>query len=195
MSSQVGFRDALRRVIDEVVAPGAAAVDTSGEFPRAGLDALAAAGLLALTVPAEYGGGGGGPREAAEVVRELGAVCGSTAMIVTMHYSGVAALVAGNDKDTLTEIAGRRHLTTLALSERGSRSHFWAPMSTAVAEPGGAAVRLDAAKSWVTSAGQADSYVWSSRPVSQGGPGDGGTAAGPAAGNGDRRPPAAHPAR
>jgi isovaleryl-CoA dehydrogenase len=182
MSSQVGFRDALRRVIDEVVAPGAAAVDVSGEFPRAGLDSLGAAGLLALTVPAEYGGGGGGPREAAEVVRELGSVCGSTAMIVTMHYSGVAALVAGSDKDTLTEIAGGRHLTTLAFSETGSRSHFWAPVSTAVSEPGGSAVRLDAAKSWVTSAGEADSYVWSSRPMSLGGLGDGsdaGAAAGP----------------
>ena len=99
-------------------------------------------------------------------------------MIVTMHYSGVAALVAGSDKDTLTEIAGGRHLTTLAFSETGSRSHFWAPMSTAVAEPGGSAVRLDAAKSWVTSAGQADSYVWSSRPLSRGGPGDGGDAEG-----------------
>ena len=65
MSSQVGFRDALRRVIDEVIAPGAAAADASGTFPRAAADALGAAGLLALTVPAEYGGGGGGPREAA----------------------------------------------------------------------------------------------------------------------------------
>ncbi|MGD0701716.1 MAG: acyl-CoA dehydrogenase family protein [Trebonia sp.] len=174
MSSQEWFRDALRRVIDEVVAPGAAAVDATGSFPRAAVDALGAAGLLALTVPAEYGGGGAGPREAAEVVRELGSVCGSTAMIVTMHYSGVAALVAGSDKDTLTEIAGGRHLTTLAFSETGSRSHFWAPMSTAVAEPDGTVVRLDAAKSWVTSAGQADSYVWSSRPLSRGGLGDGG---------------------
>ena len=178
MSSQEWFRDALRRVIDEVIAPGAAAVDASGEFPRAAVDALGAAGLLALTVPAEHGGGGAGLREAAEVVRELGSVCGSTAMIVTMHYSGVAALVAGSDKDTLTEIAGGRHLTTLAFSETGSRSHFWAPMSTAAAEPDGATVRLDASKSWVTSAGQADSYVWSSRPLSSGGLGDGGEAQG-----------------
>jgi isovaleryl-CoA dehydrogenase len=165
MSSQEWFRDALRRVIDEVVAPDAAAVDAAGSFPRAGIAALGAAGLLALTVPTEYGGGGAGLREAAEVVRELGSVCGSTAMIVTMHYSGVAALVAGSDKDTLSEIAGGRHLTTLAFSETGSRSHFWAPLSTAAAASDGRTVRLDASKSWVTSAGQADSYVWSSRPL------------------------------
>jgi isovaleryl-CoA dehydrogenase len=165
MSSQESYLDVLKQVIDDVVAPGAAAVDADGAFPRAQLDALGAAGLLALTVPAEFGGGDGGLRAAATVVRELGSVCASTAMVVTMHYSAVAALVAAGDKDTLVAIASGTHLSTLAFSEAGSRSHFWAPMSTAALSPDGATVRLDAAKSWVTSAGQADSYVWSSRPL------------------------------
>ena len=180
MSSQESYLDVLRQVIDEVVAPGAASVDADGVFPRAQLDALGAAGILALTVPASCAGGGGGLREAAVVVRELGSVCGSTAMVVAMHYSAVAGLVAAGDKDTLVAIAGGTHLSTLAFSEAGSRSHFWAPMSTAVLTRDGDTVRLDAAKSWVTSAGYADSYVWSSRPLSSGGPaGDGGAAAGP----------------
>src|ERR1700727_2114775 len=165
MPSQGSYRDALLRVIDEVVAPAAAAVDASGEFPRAQVSALGAAGLLALTVPADLGGGGAGLREAADVVRELGSVCGSTAMVVTMHYAAVAALTAAGNKETLTAIAGGGHLSTLALSEKGSRSHFWAPMSTAVPLDDGRTVRLDASKSWVTSAGHADSYVWSSRPL------------------------------
>jgi alkylation response protein AidB-like acyl-CoA dehydrogenase len=168
MPSRESYDDALARVIDEVVAPGAGAVDASGEFPSSQVGALGAAGLLALTVPAEYGGGGAGLREAAAVVRELGSVCGSTAMIVTMHYAAVAALTAAGDKETLTVIASGRHLSTLAFSETGSRSHFWAPMSSAVPAGDGHSVRLDAAKSWVTAAGQADSYVWSSRPVSAG---------------------------
>jgi isovaleryl-CoA dehydrogenase len=165
MSSQESYLDALGQVIDEVVAPGAASVDADGAFPRAQLDALAAAGILALTVPADYGGAGGGLREAAAVIRELGSVCGSTAMVLAMHYSAVAGLAAAGDKDTLMAIAAGTHLSTLAFSETGSRSHFWAPMSTAVLSPDGATVRLDAFKSWVTSAGQADSYVWSSRPM------------------------------
>jgi alkylation response protein AidB-like acyl-CoA dehydrogenase len=166
MSSQESYLDVLKQIIDEVVAPAAATVDADGAFPRAQLDALGAAGLLALTVPAEYGGGGAGLRDAALVIRELGSVCGSTAMVLAMHYSAVAGLVAAGDKDTLVAIATGTHLTTLAFSETGSRSHFWAPMSTAVlAADGAPAVRLDAAKSWVTSAGQADSYVWSSRPL------------------------------
>ena len=176
MSSQESYLDALKRVVDEVVAPGAASVDANGSFPQAQLDALGAAGILALTVPAENGGGGAGLREAAVVVRELGAVCGSTAMVVTMHYAAVAGLTAAGDKDTLVAIAAGTHLSTLAFSEAGSRSHFWAPMSTAVLLPGGATVRLDASKSWVTSAGHADSYVWSSRPLTGGADGADGSA-------------------
>jgi isovaleryl-CoA dehydrogenase len=168
MPSQRRYAHALDRVIRDVVEPGAAEVDAAGAFPRSLLGALAQAGLLGLTVPADLGGGGGGLREAAAVIRELGMACGSTAMVMTMHYSATSALVAAGDKETLTEIAAGRHLSTLAFSESGSRSHFWAPLGTAVGQDG--TVRLDAHKSWVTSAGQADSYVWSSRPLAGEGP-------------------------
>jgi len=178
------YTGALARAIADVVEPGAAEVDATGSFPRKQIDALADAGILGLTVPAGLGGGGAGLREAATVARELGAVCGSTAMIVTMHYAATAALAAaaaaaesaGMPADiaaiALADIAAGRHLSTLAFSESGSRSHFWAPLGTAVlaGDADGTAVRLDASKSWVTSAGQADSYVWSSRPLAAAGP-------------------------
>jgi alkylation response protein AidB-like acyl-CoA dehydrogenase len=164
----MSYEDALGRVIDEVITPGAGEVDAAGVFPRRQIEALAGAGLLGLTVPAEFSGGGQGLRAAAQVVRELGAVCGSTAMVVTMHYAATAALIAGGMKDALTEIAAGQHLSTLAFSEFGSRSHFWAPLGTATAA--GSDVRLDARKSWVTSAGEADSYIWSSRPLQVAGP-------------------------
>jgi len=63
-------------------------------------------------------------------------------------------------------IAAGAHLSTLAFSETGSRSHFWAPLGSAT--PDGDEVVLDAQKSWVTSAGEADSYVWTSRPATAG---------------------------
>jgi isovaleryl-CoA dehydrogenase len=160
--------DALERVIAEVVAPAAAEVDRTGTFPRRQISALQEAGILGLTVPTADGGEGGGIAEAAGVVRELGAACSSTAMIMMMHYSATAALIAAGCHDVLTDIAAGRHLSTLAFSEFGSRSHFWAPVSTAQQRDG--EVVLDARKSWVTSAGEADSYVWSSKPLTADGP-------------------------
>src|SRR5205823_1136847 len=62
---------------------------------------------------------------------------------------------------TLRAVAEGRHVSTLAFSEKGSRSHFWAPVSQAVAA--GPVHRLSAEKSFVTSAGQADSYIVSTR--------------------------------
>ena len=162
------YQDALARVIETVVAPGALAVDRDGTFPEESVSALADAGLLGLTSGTDVGGGGQGLRAAAGVVESLAGACGSTAMVVLMHYSAVAVLEAYGPREVREAVAAGRHLTTLAFSETGSRSHFWAPVSTATAGDGG--VQLDASKSWVTSAAQADSYVWSSRPLSAAGP-------------------------
>jgi alkylation response protein AidB-like acyl-CoA dehydrogenase len=137
-------------------------------FPRANLDALSNAGVLGVLSAADVGGSARGLRVAAEVIEALAGACGSTAMVVLMHYAAVPVIEAHARRDVREAIAAGRHLTTLAFSEVGSRSHFWAPLSTATRVDGN--VRLDAQKSWVTSAGQADSYVWSSRPISAGGP-------------------------
>jgi alkylation response protein AidB-like acyl-CoA dehydrogenase len=143
-------------------------VDRDGQFPAKAIDALGAAGVLGVTVPATAGGGGGELGDAAEVVERLAEVCGSTAMVVMMHFAAVPVIAAHGPRDVLTQIAAGGHLTTLALSEAGSRSHFWAPLGTALVD--GRDVVLSADKSWVTSAGEADSYVWSSRPLAADGP-------------------------
>lgn len=157
--------DALERVITEVVAPGATTTDTGGRFPKPALSALGEAGILGLTAGEDVGGEGAGLRQAAAVVERLAGVCGSTAMVVLMHYAASATIEAHGPKEVRQAIAAGRHLTTLAFSEAGSRAQFWTPVSTATRTPDGAAVVLDAAKSWVTSGAEADSYVWSSRPV------------------------------
>jgi len=102
-------------------------------------------------------------RAAATVVEALGAACGSTGMVMCMHFTGASVIEKYGPRAVREEIARGRHLTSVALSEAGSRSHFWVPMSTATAE--GDSVRIDAHKGWITSANQADSYVWSSKPL------------------------------
>ncbi|WP_234791994.1 acyl-CoA dehydrogenase family protein [Mycolicibacterium brisbanense] len=160
---------ALDEVVGNVIGPAAAAVDTGGDFPRESVDALAKAGFLGLLSAPEFGGSGGSLGDAAEVVRTIASVCGSTAMVLTMHYAAVSVLERFADDDARSAIATGRHLSTLAFSEVGSRSHFWAPVGTA-ARGDGDTVLLDSRKSWVTSAGHADSYVWSSRPLAAEGP-------------------------
>ncbi len=87
----------------------------------------------------------------------------SSALPRSAADAGAAVIEQHGDEATRRELAAGRHLSTLAFSEAGSRSHFWAPVSSARPSAGG--VRLDARKSWVTSASQATAYVWSSQPV------------------------------
>lgn len=153
----------LNQVVAEVIAPSATEIDRHAKFPRTSLDALAKAGLLGLVSAKEVGGMGEGMRAAALVVEKIAEACGSTAMVVAMHYCGAAVIEKHGSIALRKSIAAGKHLTTLAFSEAGSRSHFWAPVGTATAADGG--IVLDGVKSWITSAGEADSYVWSSKPL------------------------------
>jgi alkylation response protein AidB-like acyl-CoA dehydrogenase len=157
---------ALNEVV-EVAAANAEKVDTAGAFPEEAVATLRSSGLLGLVLPTEVGGQGAGPVEFTEVVAELAAACGSTAMIYLMHTAAavtVAAAPPAGAPDMLPALARGEALGTLAFSEKGSRSHFWAPVSRAVVE--GESIRLRADKSWVTSAGFADVYVASAGSTS-----------------------------
>jgi alkylation response protein AidB-like acyl-CoA dehydrogenase len=160
--------DALDGVINTVVTPNARSIDQQATFPTAAIKDLGAAGILGLVSSADVGGAGLGMADAATVIERLAGVCGSTAMVVLMHYAATAVIEAHGTTEARQAIAAGRHLSTLAFSEVGSRAHFWAPLGSAVAV--GDEVRLDATKSWVTSAAHADSYVWSSRPLAGDGP-------------------------
>jgi alkylation response protein AidB-like acyl-CoA dehydrogenase len=163
MSGAAEYQQSLQKIIDEVIAPSAAEVDQAARFPRAAIDAMSKAGLLALISAKEVGGMGESTRAASYVVEKIAEACGSTAMVVCMHYAATAVIEKHGTEAVRREIAAGKHLSTLAFSEAGSRSHFWAPVGTAAQSNGH--FLLDNKKSWVTSAGHADSYVWSSKPV------------------------------
>lgn len=159
----LSYLDKLEKIAVDAIRPAAAEIDQTGAFPRAAMDALSKGGLLGLISAKEVGGMGEGLRAAALAVERVAQECASTAMVLCMHYAGTVVIEAYGPLSVRKAIAEGKHVTTLAFSEKGSRSHFWAPTSTAVAHNGN--IHLDAAKSWVTSAGEADSYVWSSRPI------------------------------
>lgn len=157
------FEADLDRVISESIAPAADRVDREASFPNHTVEALAKIGLLGLVTPREHGGSGGSLVDAARVVERLAFACGSSAMVICMHYAGALVIAAHGSAEANREIAAGRHLSTLAFSEMGSRSQFWAPVSSARTD--GDSAILDAKKSWVTSSSRATAYVFSTRPL------------------------------
>ncbi len=69
--------------------------DAGASFPHENIRLLHEAGLTALTAPVEFGGGGAGLHEAAEVVRQIARGEPSTALILIMQYINLATLPKG----------------------------------------------------------------------------------------------------
>src|SRR5215470_7524960 len=122
-------------IADRILAPAARKNDKEARFSAEAIAALGPAGLLGIMLPAEVGGAGLGPRTLAAVVATFAEADASVAMVYLMHVCATATIAAARNgaavAPTLKEIATGRHLSTLAFSEAGSRSHFWAPVSRA----------------------------------------------------------------
>jgi alkylation response protein AidB-like acyl-CoA dehydrogenase len=155
------FKSAVEPIAS-LAAANAVTVD-AGAFPAAVHIAMRDAGLLGLVSATAMGGKGEGLAAAAYVVERLARECGSSAMVICMHYCAAAVIEAHGDEATRRAVASGKHLSTLAFSEPGSRSHFWASLNTAQADGDG--VRITGKKGWVTSAHHADSYIWSTKPT------------------------------
>ena len=149
--------------VTQVLREHASHVDAEGAWPEQSIKAIAEAGLLAFTVPKELGGAGASMREFVEVTQKLAKACASTAMIYLMHICATQVIAASPERNALKRIASGQALATLAFSEKGSRSHFWAPVSHS--RKSGNSIELDADKSFVTSAERADYYVVSSGAI------------------------------
>ena len=150
-----------QEIADRILAPAARQNDKEARFSSEAIAALGPAGLLGITLPSEVGGSALGPRTLAAVIATFAEADASAAMVYLMHVCATATIAAARPgaavARTLKDISAGKHLTTLAFSEAGSRSHFWAPVSRA--KRNDVAVHLTAKKSWVTSAGHAQSYV------------------------------------
>lgn len=163
-------------IASRVLASSAAQNDKAGRFSTEAIESLGESGLLGLLLPENVGGSALGPRTFAAVTAILAEADASVAMIYLMHILGAATILAARPSAAqalapiLREIGAGRHLSTLAFSEAGSRSHFWAPISRA--NRNGDGVRISAKKSWVTSAGHAQSYVVSALAPEGAGPTD-----------------------
>jgi alkylation response protein AidB-like acyl-CoA dehydrogenase len=157
----------IERLPVDQIARNADKVDKDAAFPNENITALATSGFLGLIVPKANGGHEASNSDYAAVVEEIGAACASTGMIFVMHCCAIEAIKTHMVSDTASQIlsvaAKGQHLSTLALSERGTGVHFYATYGTSQLKDKGYLVNVE--KCFATSGGKANSYVVSARAV------------------------------
>ena len=150
-------------VARETLQPEARSIDEEGRWPEAGIRALQETGLTALTIPEHQGGLGYGLLALAKVCEALGRECATTSICFGMHAVGAAVIAAKatpfQRTQFLTSIAEGKHITSLALSEPGTGTHFYYPQTTLSLNGKSGLLLLSGTKCFVTNGGYANSYV------------------------------------
>ncbi|HYF17102.1 MAG TPA: acyl-CoA dehydrogenase family protein [Ramlibacter sp.] len=126
--STTGFAElleAVRKVAAEVASAHAPDVDAKARFPIETLAALREYHVLSAPVPRELGGAGCNLQELAQMCATLGQHCGSSAMVLAMHYIQVACLARhGMDSEWfrqyLRDMVRRQDLLASMTSEVGT---------------------------------------------------------------------------
>ena len=93
------IRDTARRVAREKVAPRAAELDESGEYPQDIFAAYRDVGLLGLSIPQEYGGSGAGFLALALAVEEVAKYCNSSALILLLSALSTQPINLGGSEE------------------------------------------------------------------------------------------------
>ncbi len=98
-NEQRAIRDLARDIARERIAPRAAHVDETGEYPREQLAALAKQGLMGLHIPEQYGGSAAGALAFCLAAEEVAWACASTSTIfLVQNLGGYPILFAGTDE-------------------------------------------------------------------------------------------------
>jgi alkylation response protein AidB-like acyl-CoA dehydrogenase len=132
---QVLLRDAVRVLADERVAPRAAEVDRTGEFPADLRRLLADHDILALPFPERHGGLGGELLSVCLAVEQLSRACATTGLILAVQELGSLPItLAGTDEQRarwFPRLATGEHLIAFALTEAEAGSDAAAARTTA----------------------------------------------------------------
>jgi alkylation response protein AidB-like acyl-CoA dehydrogenase len=158
---QVMLRQAVRQLADDKIAPRAAEVDETGEFPWDVHDALVRSGFHAVHIPEEYGGMGADAVSGCIVVEEVARACASSSLIPAVNKLGsMPILLAGSEsvkKLVLPVLAAGDAMISYALSEREAGSDAAAMRTRAVLD--GDEWVLNGTKCWITNAGVSTFYT------------------------------------
>ncbi len=160
-AEQREIRDLVRELARERVAPRAAEIDRSAEFPWDMVELMREHDLLGLPFEEQYGGTGTGALMVLVAIEELSKVCATTGLILAVQELGSLGLkLAGTDEQKaryLPRLASGEWLIAYALTEPGSGSDS-AAMRTEARRDGGEYV-LNGSKRFITNAGVAELYT------------------------------------
>jgi alkylation response protein AidB-like acyl-CoA dehydrogenase len=155
------LRAAVRDLVTNRIAPRAAEVDESGEFPWDVYNALCAAGFHAVHIPEQYGGEGADALATCIVIEEVARGCASSSLIPSVNKLGTMPLIVAGSEELLQaylpKVASGEAMFSYALSEREAGSDAAAMKTRAVVDRDG--WLLNGQKSWITNAGVSTYYT------------------------------------
>ncbi|MDE3231270.1 MAG: acyl-CoA dehydrogenase family protein [Chloroflexota bacterium] len=154
-SDEQMLMDMVRDLARERVAPRAAEIDESGEFPWDMKELLAKQDILAMPFPEEYGGLGSSELSTLMVIEELSKACATTALLLCVQQLGsLPILLAGTEEQKrqwIPRLASGEWLASFGLTEPGSGSDAGAMATKAVRK--GDSYVLNGIKHFITNAG------------------------------------------
>jgi alkylation response protein AidB-like acyl-CoA dehydrogenase len=154
-AAQQELRDRARELADEVIAPRAAEVDRSEQYPWDNVRALTDAGLMGMTIPEEYGGQGRSYLDAVLVIEEIARVCGVTGRIAVEGNMGAIGAIMAYGSPAQKKLAAELVLAgdkpAICITEPAAGSAA-TDMTTRAEKRGGRWV-INGGKHWITGGG------------------------------------------
>ncbi len=155
------FRDTIRQIAQERVAPRAAEIDDKAEYPQDLRQLLSEQDILGLPFEIEYGGTGTGTLMLNIAVEEISKACASTALILMVHELGTLPIRLSGSEELkarfLPRCATGEWSPAFALSEPEAGSDPGGMITRAVKD--GDEWVIGGTKNWITNLGIADFYV------------------------------------
>jgi alkylation response protein AidB-like acyl-CoA dehydrogenase len=156
------FRQSVRELVEDKLAPRAAEIDEADEYPWDIDELFVKNGFAGVSYPEEYGGAGGGPVELCLLVEEISRVCAGVSLIPAVNKLGALPIYIGGTEEmkkrVFSGITDGTHRMSYCLTEPGSGSDAAAMKSKAVQD--GSDWVITGTKRFITGAGASDLYTY-----------------------------------